>query len=95
MRVVASVLILSILSVPALAADAPPRGAVREACKADVEALCPGIQPGGGRIKACLRANKDKLSEGCKSAIAAMLKARREAKAAGTPAQSPAPAPTP
>ena len=28
-----------------------------------------GIQPGGGRIGACMRENASKLSEGCKKAI--------------------------
>lgn len=92
MRIMASVLVLSVLTIPALAADPPrPGGPVFEACKADIASLCAGIQPGGGRIKECLRANRDKLSEGCKSAIAAMIKARREAKASSAPAQQVAP----
>jgi hypothetical protein len=38
-------------------------------CKADVEKLCPNVQPGGGRIIACMKENKDKLSEACKAAL--------------------------
>ncbi len=86
MRVPASLLVVSVLSIPAFAAGGG--GAVREACKADVTTLCQGIQPGGGRIRACLRANKDRLSDGCKSAIAALVQARRAAKNAS---QQPAP----
>jgi len=71
----------------------PARAAVREACRADVATFCKGIQPGGGRIRVCLRANRDRLSEGCKSAIAAMIQARRAAKQQGT--QSPATPPAP
>lgn len=89
MRVLAA---LFVLSATATAAFAHPAGgaAVREACRADVAALCQGIQPGGGRIRACLRANKDRLSEGCKSAIAALIQARRAARNA-SPAQPQAP----
>ena len=45
-------------------------GLVREACKADAGTLCQGIRPGHGRIRACLKSNRDRVSQGCKSAIA-------------------------
>ena len=64
----------------ASAADNPNRAAVRQACQADISSLCAGIQPGGGRIRACLRQNKDKLSQGCRSAIAEAMQARRAAR---------------
>lgn len=38
-------------------------------CKADVERLCPGIEPGGGRIVKCLKAHKMEVSIGCGKAI--------------------------
>jgi Golgi apparatus protein 1 len=44
---------------------------IGEACKGDVDQYCQGVQPGGGRIAQCLRSNKDKLSEACKSALSA------------------------
>ena len=44
---------------------------VQEACREDVKQLCPGAQPGGGAIRQCLRANADKVSDGCKQAIQA------------------------
>lgn len=65
------------------AADAPPAGAaeaVVEACRDDVQTLCAGVQPGEGRIKACMRKNARKLSDGCK---AALKDARAAKKAAG------------
>jgi Cysteine rich repeat len=43
--------------------------ALRAACETDVQKLCPGVQPGGGRILACLKEHKDQVSDGCKQAI--------------------------
>ncbi|MBS9476936.1 cysteine rich repeat-containing protein [Ancylobacter radicis] len=45
--------------------------AVRAACEADIRATCPGVQPGGGRILQCIKANPDRISEPCKEALAA------------------------
>lgn len=64
---VAAVLVLS--SGVALAADPAPAGGLRGACKADVEKLCPGIQPGGGRIAGCLKQNEAQVSAACKEAM--------------------------
>jgi hypothetical protein len=41
-------------------------------CKADFERLCPGVQPGGGRIIGCLKAHKEEISIGCGKALQAM-----------------------
>lgn len=43
--------------------------ALRNACAADVKAVCPGVQPGGGRILACIKANPDKISQPCMDAL--------------------------
>lgn len=59
-------------------------GALRQACAADVQTLCAGIQPGGGRLKTCLREHADKVSDGCKTA----LKAAKAARVASKPAAS-------
>ncbi|WP_020176484.1 cysteine rich repeat-containing protein [Methyloferula stellata] len=42
---------------------------IREACAADYKSLCSGVQPGGGRIIACLKENAGKLSPGCQKAL--------------------------
>ncbi|HXX84120.1 MAG TPA: cysteine rich repeat-containing protein [Casimicrobiaceae bacterium] len=65
------VLLSLALSTPvALAADQSPSSSPRMACKADVEKLCSGVQPGGGRIAACLKQNEAQVSAACKDAIA-------------------------
>ena len=50
--------------------------ALKQACATDYKTLCSGVQPGGGRIIACLKQNADKLSPTCKQALG-------DAKAAG------------
>jgi hypothetical protein len=34
-------------------------------CRADMERLCPGVPPGGGRVVRCLKAHKMEMSVGC------------------------------
>ena len=46
-------------------------------CRADVQKLCKGVQPGGGRIAGCLKQHESELSPGCRERIAA---AREEGK---------------
>ena len=75
-----AVLVLS--SGVALAADQPQRSSSRAACKADVEKLCSGTQPGGGRIVGCLKQNEAQVSPACKDALAKA----QEKKAAPAPA---------
>jgi hypothetical protein len=48
-------------------------------CKADAEKLCAGIQPGGGRIAACLREHKDQVSDACKAKFQSRRGHRRPA----------------
>jgi hypothetical protein len=40
-----------------------------KACKADLANLCPGIEPGQGRILACLQGKTDELSQACKDDV--------------------------
>src|ERR1700692_1733782 len=54
----------------AQAQDQPSLAAIRAACAEDAQKLCPGVQPGGGRIVACLKEHKDSLSDRCKQAAA-------------------------
>jgi hypothetical protein len=57
-------------------AQSPPQApsqeamaAARAACDTDIQKLCAGVQPGGGRILACLKQHKDQVSDGCKQAV--------------------------
>ena len=38
-------------------------------CMDDAKRLCPDVQPGQGRVAACLKQHKDELSPGCKANI--------------------------
>ncbi len=51
---------------------------LQAACGADFASLCPGMQPGDGKLGACLRANRAKLSSGCSEALEALRAQRGE-----------------
>src|SRR5580704_13382138 len=63
--------------------------AIRAACAADAQKFCAGVQPGGGRIVACLKEHKDSLSDGCKQA--AGLPVNPSSSSVPSDASSPAP----
>ena len=42
--------------------------ALPEACKADASSLCPGMAPGDGKLHKCMKENRAKVSEGCRTA---------------------------
>ncbi|MGH6842283.1 MAG: cysteine rich repeat-containing protein [Methylocella sp.] len=46
-------------------------------CMSDIERLCKGIEPGGGRILKCLKANEKEMSVGCAQALQ-KLKAKKQ-----------------
>src|SRR5260370_37639379 len=68
----------------------PQASDARAACASDVQKLCAGVQPGGGRVLACLKQHKDEVSDGCKQAI---LAAMGQSSGNAGPAPSSAPAP--
>jgi Cysteine rich repeat len=51
----------------AVAQDKPN---LRQACAADAQKLCSGIEPGGGRILRCMREHQAELSPDCQAALA-------------------------
>ena len=79
MKLKAMLLCVSLIASAAAVAQAPPapspemqaaRDAVLKACDADAKSTCSGKQ--GREMFACLRENNDKLSAGCKDAMAKM-----------------------
>lgn len=66
------------------AAQAQPAGndSLRSACRDDFQKLCPGVRPGGGRIKPCMAQHKDQLSQRCRDAV---QKARPDKTPPGAP----------
>lgn len=61
----------ALASLLAVAAAGPAAAqSVFEACDAEIAARCADVQPGGGRLVACLYAHEDKLSESCDAAVA-------------------------
>jgi hypothetical protein len=63
-----SMTISSVSFAGAQAGGQPSMDALRAACADDAKKLCAGVQPGGGRIVACLKDHKDSLSDRCKQA---------------------------
>ena len=61
----------------ALAEGARPR----EACRADVERLCKGVAPGGGRIAKCMRDHRSEISPDCRASLKAARDRRKAEKA--------------
>lgn len=45
------------------------RDTTMQACRADYRKLCPGIQPGGGRVAECLKGHEAELTPACKAAV--------------------------
>jgi hypothetical protein len=56
-------------SPPGMGSSALPR--FRAACAQDLRRLCPGVQPGGGRLIRCLQPYSRQLSPSCRGLIAA------------------------
>jgi hypothetical protein len=69
-------LALSVGMIPILAQAEP--GAGRGACLRDIKTICAGVQPGGGRIRNCIREHRAELSQECKMALSERLMERRQ-----------------
>jgi len=70
--------------VPVLALAEP--GPMHGACMSDIKTLCGSIQPGGGRIRDCMREHRAELSTACKVAIADRMLERGRSRSGGTSA---------
>ena len=69
------------------------RNAIRSACRADYEANCASVPPGGAASLQCLQKNMSSFSASCQRAVSAIEPAAAAPKAGAAPAQS-APAAT-
>lgn len=70
-------LLLAATSIPAIAQGSKMEEeieALRTYCKADIERLCPNVEPGSGRIKECLMAQKEEMTVGCAQALEKLKK---------------------
>jgi hypothetical protein len=65
--------LLALALAPALsalpAAAQQPSQAEMAACMPDFRKLCSGVQPGGGRVLACLAKQKDQLTPDCRTVV--------------------------
>ena len=77
-------------------AQSPALDAAKNACASDLQQFCQGVQPGGGRMIACLKEHRDQVSLGCQHAVkSAMGGAGAPATAASPAPPAPAAAPVP
>ena len=59
-------------------------GLMQGACMNDIKSLCGSIQPGGGRVRDCMKDHRTQLSVACKAAIADRMLERGRSQSAGT-----------
>jgi Cysteine rich repeat len=55
------------------------RPSLRQACGADLRQHCSGVQPGGGRVLACLEQQGPRLSAACREQLPLMASCRDDA----------------
>ena len=67
-KMVAAGAILLLSSSAAMAQSQAAR-AVLKVCKPDIARFCSQVQPGQGRIKACMKEHLQELSEPCKEGL--------------------------
>jgi hypothetical protein len=67
-----------VLVLAASAANAQEQMVIAKACGADIDRFCPGVPPGEGRIKACVKAHVTELSAPCFDAILGAVASQKE-----------------
>jgi hypothetical protein len=88
-----SVLLFSLLLAGEALAQQPSQeqiAAIRSSCRADYQAKCAGVQPGGPEALACLKKNIATLSSPCQKAVGSVGGAASQKSSDAVPAQSPA-----
>ncbi|MEQ1715359.1 MAG: cysteine rich repeat-containing protein [Hyphomicrobium sp.] len=69
MRLVKTLATVLLASTVLTAGVSAQQGPVATACKDDISKHCAGKEHGQGEVRACLEANKDKVSAACKTAL--------------------------
>jgi hypothetical protein len=67
-------------------------GPMHGACMSDVKSLCGSVQPGGGRIRDCMKEHRAQLSGSCKIALADRMLERQSKKSSAAPVAAAKPA---
>jgi len=75
MKKLAFAIMITMLGLSAAHAQQAPAGAVRQACAADAQALCPGMKPMDQHK--CLMTNISKVSQECGTALAIVERAQQ------------------
>jgi hypothetical protein len=73
----AVLMLVAAFTVPALAAESKMEHelqVLRAHCGPDIERLCPKVEPGAGRLKACLMKHKEQMSVGCAETLQKLKK---------------------
>ena len=79
-------LISTLLAAGSAWAEDPPAKLDRLSdCRNDLQKLCPNVQPGGGRLMACLKDNKDNVSDSCKQRMQQIRQSRKDGKRQSNP----------
>ena len=68
-KILTAVAILLLSTSGVMAQMRPGARAVLQACKPDIAHFCSQVQPGQGRIKACMKEHLPELSEPCKEGL--------------------------
>jgi hypothetical protein len=80
MHIIARLAVLSVLLMAPVGAMAQG-SAVRQACGPELQQHCAGIEPGEGRLRACVKENFAAFSEPCKQALLSSVAVVRACKA--------------
>ena len=67
-----SLFLAAMLLLPCSMASAEVTGA----CLSDAKSLCAGVQPGGGKIRDCLKSHVKDLSDGCQAVLLKAVNAK-------------------
>jgi hypothetical protein len=70
--------VAAVLLALAPAVQAQEAMVLAHACGADIDRLCPGVPPGQGRIKACMKQHITQLSAPCFDAVLGAISAQKE-----------------